>query len=391
LDASQRAQSSSARDLSASQSADENPPPSAVDKSQDVLSAAPTNTQSFASSDQVPNAFLASPSEVGYSAFAPGVGSDAYKLPLPFSSLRGSAVGQGAVPLRFSDVGDSESLDDAQDQAVLDNENDDASFEAKQEKRRVKRGGYNAPYFVGKRSLEEEEELSQEELQKRQSELEENVAEDGDFTDQLDDLDFTDSDEKRARPMFVGKRPRPMFVGKRLRPMFVGKRVKPMFVGKRVKPMFVGKKSARPMFVGKKSARPMFVGKKSARPMFVGKKSARPMFVGKRVKPMFVGKRARPMFVGKRARPMFVGKRARPMFVGKRYKPMFVGKRQEENLSELLAALHTLQAARQYRRMIQTDKRYDYETPYFVGRRSDPSAETSSEEVSTESKESYLR
>lgn len=318
----------------------------------------------------------------------------------------------------------------------------------------TKRSSYTAPYFVGKRSLDDRGDFF------RENETHEETEDDDDGEQVMEGGDEAeDAEDKRGRPMFVGRRAAPLFVGKRPwsvaledkrgAPLFVGKRKAPLFIGKRRQLLFVGKRRS-PLFVGKRRT-PMFVGKRRT-PMFVGKRGSplfvgrrrTPLFVGKRGRPMFVGKRRTPMFVGKREAPMFVGKKARPMFVGKRENPMLqrnpevsdiaghdptsfvgkseeataennefsapvlddesgdpfaeeqeeeeeedngeldkrysvpllVGKRQEEDIGQLLATLQTLQAARNYRRMIQADKRYN--APFFIGRRD---SQTSSQPV----------
>ncbi|XP_041349877.1 MIP-related peptides-like [Gigantopelta aegis] len=224
----------------------------------------------------------------------------------------------------------------------------------------------------------------------------------------------------------------PMFVGKRdqgFAPMFVGKKrdmgMIPLFVGRRengLAPMFVGKKERVPMFVGRRGAVPLFIGTRGHAPMFVGKRGSdtnelpsldnnkvkrgkrrvefasqsekdlyashsmnkrsykrfdAPYFVGKRQDaPYFVGKRQdAPYFVGKRQDvPYFVGKRqGAPYFVGKRQEaPFFVGKRQSPSTIDLLNAVNAYEAAKQYRLLMQTDKRF--KAPLFIGRRSSTDA-----------------
>ncbi|XP_076447309.1 uncharacterized protein LOC143284500 isoform X2 [Babylonia areolata] len=269
-----------------------------------------------------------------------------------------------------------ESLDlNAEDPVTLTDKRYAPMFVGKREARH-NLPAYSAPYFVGKRALEESEDSEQEELQKRNipsSDTLENDHPDEQFQSETLDLPKEDADvlaEKRHAPLFIGKRGAPYFVGKRRAvPYFVGKRGAPHFVGKRGwAPYFVGKRGA-PYFVGKRGWAPYFVGKRQA-PYFVGRRSS--PTVSTRGSPLFVGRRGyAPLFVGKKHAPMFVGKRApEPLFVGKRAAPMFVGKRPSKDWSDLLSALHTLQAARHYRRMIQADKRHH--APFFVGRRSSP-------------------
>ena len=368
-------------DYSSSSSSAADSSSSAADKAQ---AAANALTNISPQQTNFPQSYAAPPIHVAFPPVFRGFG---YKLPMTINFPKPpSHLQQVQLPIHTDDEEEEEEreMDDVkgEEHAVAGVSSQRGS------NHRVKRGGYNAPYFVGKRSLEESEELDQEELQKR------DVGSD-DMDDELPELQSQTEDlelERRVSPMFVGKRRVPMFVGKRkMAPLFVGKRRAPYFVGKRRVPMFVGRRDppmfvgrAVPMFVGR--AAPMFVGKRQA-PMFVGKRAV-PMFVGKRLSPMFVGKRPSPMFVGKRPSPMFVGKRPSPMFVGKRPSPMFVGKRDEEGLNELLAALHTLQAARHYRRMIQADKRHN--APFFVGRRSSPLLDESIEEA-PEVKDDYFR
>ena len=420
-----------------------------ISAADEAESAANALTSISAQQASFPQPFAASPIRV---AFPPVFRGFDYRLPMAvnFPKLPSHAVNLQQVQLPAQTDKEGEGKEEMEDIKKEEHAVAEVGDHLSHNNHRVKRGGYNAPYFVGKRSLEESEELDQEELQKRDvgsDDVDDDIPElQREAEDEMETRASPLFDEKRrvpmfvgkrkmaplfvgkrrapyfvgkrrvpmfvgkrnppmfvgravpmfvgrAAPMFVGKRQAPMFVGKRAVPMFVGKRPSPMFVGKRPSPMFVGKrpspmfvgKRPSPMFVGKRPS-PMFVGKRPS-PMFVGKRPS-PMFVGKRPSPMFVGKRPSPMFVGKRPSPMFVGKRPSPMFVGKRPSPMFVGKREDDSLNELLAALHTLQAARHYRRMIQADKRHN--APFFVGRRSSPMADDSMEKI-PEDKDDYFR
>ena len=376
-----------------------------ISAADEAESAANALTSISAQQASFPQPFAASPIRVAFPQVFRGFD---YRLPMAvnFPKLPSHAVNlQQVQPPAQTDEEEGEGKEEMEDIKGEEHAVAEVGDHLGNNNHRVKRGGYNAPYFVGKRSLEESEELDQEELQKRDvgsDDVDDDIPElQREAEDEMETRASPLFDEKRRVPMFVGKRKMaPLFVGKRRAPYFVGKRRVPMFVGKRNPPMFVGRAvpmfvgRAAPMFVGKRQA-PMFVGKRAV-PMFVGKrpspmfvgKRPSPMFVGKRPSPMFVGKRPSPMFVGKRPSPMFVGKRPSPMFVGKRPSPMFVGKREDDSLNELLAALHTLKAARHYRRMIQADKRHN--APFFVGRRSSPMADDSMEKI-PEDKDDYFR
>ncbi|KAK6176273.1 hypothetical protein SNE40_014586 [Patella caerulea] len=241
------------------------------------------------------------------------------------------------------------------------------------------RRSYEAPLFLGKRNSQHYSAFNQ------------RLRRSASFADGDDSVEasgeFQQLSSKRGFdvPQFLGKRGYniPQFVGKRYGiPQFVGKRYGiPQFVGKRKYdiPQFLGKRGyAAPQFVGRRAfGPPQFVGKRGfSAPQFVGKRGySVPAFVGKRDSdiPSDNEKRGfdQPMFVGRRAYgvPSFVGKRGIDV-------PAFIGKRKEESFRDLLA---TLQAYREYRRLMQTDKRF--EAPLFVGKRSDSTSSAESTEV----------
>lgn len=247
------------------------------------------------------------------------------------------------------------------------------------------------PRFVGKRTVDEDEvdklllkqEAEVNDMDNLQNMLDyllknsdENLQESSRFAQDLSLLNDQDSNsdptefERVAKwaPRFVGKRRSPMFVGRRRAPLFIGKRYAPRFVGKRGAPMFIGRRG-HPLFVGRRDS-PLFIGRReNARPadtsFYVGGKRSVDAASKQARAENSAGysnfptresneKREREIVILPQEMRLIHGKPVYSEFSKRFVVPEFVGKRDR--------------FLKKYEK-ISSEKRFD--TPFFVGRRSD--------------------